>query len=155
MSATNAEVLLLGRRLGDIETLLTALFKEVRALHGQLSEAALALAQSQAKETMEAAKDGEGVVSLAEVERTGMAAALAKTNGNVARAAAMLGMGKTTLYRRMIEFGWAVRQPRRGDRSRGKSRGKKGGEIFAGTKEMLADLAPRIGALAPVREVRI
>lgn len=48
---------------------------------------------------------GEQVPTLAEVERRTIAAALAATGGNKARAAAMLGIDRTTLYRKLKEQG--------------------------------------------------
>jgi DNA-binding NtrC family response regulator len=45
-----------------------------------------------------------GPPSLREIERSAIFDALAQTNGVLAPAAAMLGIGRTTLYRRMKEF---------------------------------------------------
>ena len=47
---------------------------------------------------------GEPVVSLRELERLAILRALAEARGNKLRAAQMLGIGKTTLYRKLKEF---------------------------------------------------
>lgn len=48
---------------------------------------------------------GDGVVPLDQVERTAILSALAKTSGDRAAAAHFLGIGRTTLYRKLREYG--------------------------------------------------
>jgi DNA-binding NtrC family response regulator len=43
-------------------------------------------------------------VKLAELERLAIEAALRRTNGNVTRAVRQLGIGRTTLYRRLTRY---------------------------------------------------
>jgi transcriptional regulator of acetoin/glycerol metabolism len=45
------------------------------------------------------------VISLPESERTPSPSALAATNGERGKAARLLGIGRTTLYRKMKEYG--------------------------------------------------
>jgi len=46
------------------------------------------------------------VISLPDSERQAIGAALAATNGERAKAARILGIGRTTLYRKMKEYGF-------------------------------------------------
>jgi len=49
------------------------------------------------------------VVPLADAERLAIEHALKVTRGNIGQAARALGMGKTTLYRKMKQLGWSAR----------------------------------------------
>ena len=49
--------------------------------------------------------DGQGVLPLAEVERRAILTAMEYTKGDRTLAAAMLGIGRTTLYRKLKEYG--------------------------------------------------
>jgi len=53
-----------------------------------------------------ARSDGDGTVvrPLAELEREAIVAALSATAGNKARAAALLGIDRTTLYRKLKDY---------------------------------------------------
>jgi len=53
----------------------------------------------------------EGTLSLAELERDAIVRALRRTRGNRRRAAALLGMGERTLYRKLHEYGLVRRTP--------------------------------------------
>jgi len=48
---------------------------------------------------------GNGIATLADLERRAIFAALQHTHGDKLQAADLLGIGKTTLYRKLKEFG--------------------------------------------------
>jgi DNA-binding NtrC family response regulator len=66
-------------------------------LHASRSGCAHALAAA-------AAADGGGVLPLEEIEKRAIAEALAHTRGDRARAALLLGIGRTTLYRKLKQY---------------------------------------------------
>ena len=96
----------------DIRKIVAVLHQE----HEQLEEAILsferlALGGTKSKRparALAAASFGgpvsAGPSSLREIERSAIFNALAQTNGVLVLAAAMLGIGRTTLYRKMKEF---------------------------------------------------
>ncbi len=49
-----------------------------------------------------------GIVPMAELEKQTILAALSQVNGDKMLAARLLGIGKTTLYRKLKEYGSAV-----------------------------------------------
>lgn len=59
----------------------------------------------QALQARARALDPDGELSLASCERRAITAALLKADGNKRLAAAILGIGKTTLYRKLREYG--------------------------------------------------
>jgi hypothetical protein len=67
--------------------------------------AGLYLSASQTHQRIEAA---DNLPSLAEMERTLIQAALDRSRGDRQKAAHMLGIGKTTIYRKLKEYGMAA-----------------------------------------------
>ena len=57
------------------------------------------------RETLEAAAASGGVTSLAEMEKSAIITAIRDLNGDKLQAAKLLGIGKTTLYRKLKEYG--------------------------------------------------
>jgi transcriptional regulator of acetoin/glycerol metabolism len=53
------------------------------------------------------------VISIPETEKKAIARALEATRGERGRAARMLGIGRTTLYRKMKQYGFREHRPRR------------------------------------------
>jgi DNA-binding NtrC family response regulator len=67
--------------------------------------AGLSLSASQTPQRIDAA---DNLPSLAEMERTLIQAALDRSGGDRQKAARMLGIGKTTIYRKLKEYGMAA-----------------------------------------------
>ena len=86
------------KRIGAAEQLLNQHLREFRDMRTDIG-AVLATVINQ--QTMEA---GE-IVTLAEREKAAIFEALALCKGDKLKAAARLGIGKTTLYRKLKEFG--------------------------------------------------
>jgi two-component system response regulator HydG len=80
--------------LGDLPTQLQ---QEGLAVHRAASMAASA----------EQAGESQGVVPLANLERDAILGAIRSLNGDKLQAAKLLGIGKTTLYRKLKEYGIA------------------------------------------------
>src|SRR6266404_4361539 len=59
----------------------------------------------QAPRPMETTASGNGLASLADLEKRAILGALQRTHGDKLQAADLLGIGKTTLYRRLKEYG--------------------------------------------------
>jgi hypothetical protein len=53
-------------------------------------------------------RHGPGIVPMEEIEKREVLRAVAVCDGNLLRAARMLRMGKTTIYRKMVRWGYSV-----------------------------------------------
>ncbi len=80
-------------QLGDMPTGLIEFHHQQRKLNVPL------------REQLEAAAVAADVSSLAEVEKNAILDAISRLNGDKVKAAALLGIGKTTLYRKLKEYG--------------------------------------------------
>jgi transcriptional regulator of acetoin/glycerol metabolism len=61
---------------------------------------------SDADETASGTEDGKGgIVSIAEMEKHAILGTIRQLNGDKLMAARLLGIGKTTLYRKLKEYG--------------------------------------------------
>jgi two-component system response regulator HydG len=58
------------------------------------------------KKKSSASRAGGKVITLAAMEKQAIQNALKITNDDKLKAARMLGIGKTTLYRKLKEYGW-------------------------------------------------
>ena len=91
------------KRIADAETLLVSLTHSVRALRNDVLLASNAGTASAAGNGMAAPASNE-IRSLAVFEKACILNALAACKGNRIKAAARLGIGKTTLYRKLKEY---------------------------------------------------
>jgi transcriptional regulator of acetoin/glycerol metabolism len=89
------------KRIADAETLLVSLRHSVRALR---NDVLLASNAGAAHDDGGAAPASNEIQSLAVIEKACILNALAACKGNAFKAAARLGIGKTTLYRKLKEY---------------------------------------------------
>ena len=86
-----------------------------------------------------------GILPLALVEKRAIAHALVMLDGNMLAAAKYLGIGKTTLYRKIEEFGWKVAWPL-------KQRNGKIDTVPAAARALAAEIGEKLHAMAPKKE---
>ena len=68
---------------------------------------------AEARASFPGAEVGGEVLTMAEAERRAIVAALARTRGNISAAIRVLKMGRTTLYRKLQQYGIDPGRPRR------------------------------------------
>src|SRR5487761_2226358 len=94
------------RARNRIETRLEAIDQEIGLLRGEIVE--LRLSEAQANQAAKGPIDG--VVPLAELEKRMILRAVRLYSNDLLTAARVLGIGRTTLYRKLGEYGWISRR---------------------------------------------